>query len=499
MRPLTFGISIFSCLFFTTMSHRAYAQAGSRITDAQSTSDQTTHTKGKKGSNGSGQSTPTKSAPASGNVQFADLVAPVDQQKPKLPYGEPFTITGKLSDVCILGKPQRDDKTHPCGADGKVVTEILAPTAVGGKYVVSGVETPFTTSQVSGDSWSVTVGKLEENAPVTFTFSFSGKLTPTGAGKIVDDLVGSTDFTSALNHFIAAAEGKAAAEQAVFASAFGQTTAQKVLDLLGNQHVTATNADDFRKLLSTPTESAFGPLVNLPAELDELRQLPESDKQKLGFKDEMGPAAAYQAITKAMNTDAVRSDKTLSEAARRFTTNYEALRDQALRNALTLSIATNLSVGAGTTADDITEDLKKYAGFDVGALYIPRLNELRSFALVNIYFGPVSLQPSNGTRSFLLERLSLTFGMALQDISGGNAAESKIKGQNAFVYGIGVRLNKYFRLTTGGVVYRTQLPAINGVASPITNRLRHEFFVGPSIDVTAIPVLKGIFAKAKSN
>jgi hypothetical protein len=49
------------------------------------------------------------------------------------------------------------------------------------------------------------------------------------------------------------------------------------------------------------------------------------------------------------------------------------------------------------------------------------------------------------------------------------------------------------------MVYRTSLPAVNGVASPLTNRLRQEFYIGPSIDITALPALEGIFGKKQSN
>jgi hypothetical protein len=97
----------------------------------------------------------------------------------------------------------------------------------------------------------------------------------------------------------------------------------------------------------------------------------------------------------------------------------------------------------------------------------------------------------------LRQRVSLGFGMALKDLSG--ASKSKISSQNAFAYGVGFRLNKYFRLSAGGLLYRTTLPAVNGVTSPANGTLRQEFFVGPSIDVTALSALQSIFAKAKSN
>jgi hypothetical protein len=163
--------------------------------------------------------------------------------------------------------------------------------------------------------------------------------------------------------------------------------------------------------------------------------------------------------------------------------------------------SSSLAVGSDQ-ATDVVCDLQKYAGFDVGALYAYRLNDLRSFAMVHIYFGPVQLKtgaapPKAGAGEWLRQRASFALGMALKDISGSTA--SKVSGENAFIYGLGIRFNKYFRVTAGGMLYRTSLPAMNGSTSPANGTLRQEFFFGPSIDVTALSALQSIFAKAKSN
>ena len=166
-----------------------------------------------------------------------------------------------------------------------------------------------------------------------------------------------------------------------------------------------------------------------------------------------------------------------------------------------LTGSSSLAVGNDQQSDEVS-DLKKYAGFDVGALYAYRLSELRTFAMVHIYFGTVQLKTDApplkpGAGEWLRQRLSLAFGMALKDISG--ASNSKVSSQNAFVYGLGVRLNKYFRISAGGMLYRTTLPAVGGVTGAANGTLRHELFIGPSIDVTALSALQSIFAKAKSN
>jgi hypothetical protein len=60
-------------------------------------------------------------------------------------------------------------------------------------------------------------------------------------------------------------------------------------------------------------------------------------------------------------------------------------------------------------------------------------------------------------------------------------------------------LNKYFRLTAGGLLYRATLPIVPGSSNAANGTLRNEFVFGPSIDVTALPALQTIFAKSKSN
>ncbi|MGD0013831.1 MAG: hypothetical protein ABSD56_05335, partial [Bryobacteraceae bacterium] len=268
-----------------------------------------------------------------------------------------------------------------------------------------------------------------------------------------------------------------------------------VLDLLKKRNVRPQNAADLGKRLFSPSVNIFRTFINLPAELHILQghNLSDGDREKLGIDTRMAPGEVYRHVKKALNTAPVKADTQLVIQVTRFINNYENLQKE-----LATAVVTELTVEVGTTAVDISEDLQKYAGFDVGALYVPRLHELRSFATANIYFKPVSLHPMAGVRNQFWERVSLTFGMALHDLSGRDAAKTKIKDQNAFAYGIGIRLNTYFRITTGGVVYRATLPAVNGVDSPLDNRLRHEFYIGPSIDITAIPVLKGIFANGQS-
>jgi len=106
--------------------------------------------------------------------------------------------------------------------------------------------------------------------------------------------------------------------------------------------------------------------------------------------------------------------------------------------------------------------------------------------MVNVYpFGPVDLDTNGMALVNWKSRFSIALGMSLGDLS--TSAKSRIKGDNAFVYGLGYRINKYFRVSVGGMTYRD---AGSG------NGLLNELFIGPSIDLTALPGLKQIFASA---
>jgi len=433
----------------------------------------------------------TAAPPASGQIKFIDLAAPPDTGKPQLPYGQEFTIQGNTNEVCIGGKTARDRDTNKvtCGSGGHLLSDIMDATDVQVEYTGNGKNS----AKVSGGAWSVTINKLDANTPASFKFTFSGKLSSTGSASVLDTLVASKTFQDSLDQFTKAVSGKKAEEASPLASAFGALAAQQVLDAVSaTTSATPANADTFRKTLSNASFSTFAPIYNLAMELKEVfpKQLSDNDLTKLQIAKDMAPSQLYKKLSEAAKTGI--ADTALNQQVASFLANYKKVATQ-----FQIDVSANLSVGMEASADDITADLKKYAGFDVGALYAPRLNELRSFATVNIYFGSVALHPEKGTRLVYWERLSLTFGMALKDLSGNTA--SKISGENAFVYGIGVRLNKYFRISTGGMVYRTSLPAVNGVASPLTNRLRQEFYIGPSIDITALPALEGIFGKKQSN
>jgi hypothetical protein len=433
-----------------------------------------------------------------GAIAYTDLKS----AKVSLPYGTPFAITGDVSDVQLAG-----------GA----LNTLIAPQTVAGDYNTSdGTQGAFIASPITGTAWSVNIGKLSPDTSAVINFQFTGPLSLTVVQTILTQMLADPAYQAASTQFVQSALGKPVAEQIAGTAILSQTAATVVTSVLKKMGLAPKNPDDLKTALGTTLASTIQPIFNLKDETASVRNpafhiaeavsLPAGGLAALSTQElidklktinyakaSANPATPADADTQAMVKGIVdQFMKHYQDATGGLSTGLQAV---------LFTGSSSLAVGSDQ-ATDVVCDLQKYAGFDVGALYSFRLSELRSFAMVHIYFGPVQLKtggtpPKPGGGEWLRQRTSLAFGMAMQDISG--SAASKISGQNAFVYGLGIRLNKYFRLTAGGLLYRTSLPAANGSTSPANGSLRHEFFIGPSIDITALSALQSIFAKAKSN
>jgi hypothetical protein len=428
-----------------------------------------------------------------GAIAYTDLKS----SKVSLPYGTPFVITGGVADVRLAG-----------GA----LNTLITPQTVAGDYSASdGVQGAVTASPITGTSWSVNVGKLSADTSVVINFQFTGPLSPDVVHTVFGEMLADPAYQSATAQFIATSQGKASASQMSAATLLAQTAAAVVTAVLKKMGLTPKNPDDLRTALGTALSNRIEPIFNLNEKMASLMIPTYQVAGLLGL-----PIADFNALTAQQLADKIRASKAIDytklskdlasdvqKAVEAFPKTYDDAvggLSAGLQGAL-FTGSSSLAVGSDQ-ATDVVCDLQKYAGFDVGALYSFRLNELRSFAMVHNYFGPVQLKtgataPKSSLGERLRQRASLAFGMALKDLSG--STQSKISGENAFVYGLGIRLNKYFRLTAGGLLYRTTLPAANGSTSPANGSLRHEFFIGPSIDVTALSALQSIFSKANSN
>jgi hypothetical protein len=429
-----------------------------------------------------------------GAIAYADLKS----YKVSLPYGTPFSITGDVAQVKF---------------GGTAVSNLISPQSVTGDYISSdGDRGGFPDTAIEGSSWNVPIGKLSPESSVTINFRFSGPLSPSLVQTIFGELQDDPVFLAARSQFVTSAEGKASAAQLSAMSLLAQSAATVVTASLKRRGLVPKNPDDLKTALTNALANNIAPVFNIQDSFSQLKttSVAASLATTLGITSSEIAAMSPQQLA-----DKIRTTKTMDyskagdtarqteirQAVEGFIQDYDfavgGLND-GLKGALFTGSA-SLAVGSDQ-ASDVVCDLQKYAGFDIGALYSSRLSELRAFAMVHIYFGPVQMKTVSVTNSGFWEgvrqRTSMAFGVALQDISGSTS--SKISGQNAFVYGVGVRLNKYFRLTVGGMLYRTVLPAVNGSTSPANGTLRHEFVVGPSIDVTALPGLQSIFSKSKS-
>ena len=131
------------------------------------------------------------------------------------------------------------------------------------------------------------------------------------------------------------------------------------------------------------------------------------------------------------------------------------------------------------------QDLQRYAGIDIGGLYAPSIDELRQFLLINIYFGAVDDKPRrfSSSQDFWVSRFSLSVGAEMGDLGGSD--DAVIRDGKAYAIGVGFRLNKYFRLGVGSMLYR----------SVSHNDLRSAGYVVISMGLTGFRALEGLVSK----
>jgi hypothetical protein len=410
--------------------------------------------------------------PLFADIKYSDL----RNRKIKLPYNTRVTITGAVDELIV-------------GA--KKLSDLVTIDACGAQYTVDGAETVIASTPVKGTQWSVTVGPFPENKPVDLKFHFSGKLAPSEATRVLNEVLNSTEFRVILDAFYQSATGQTSEMQLAKADIFTNALAEVVQKRLSTG--IALDLDTMR----TALRRVFA-VLNFDASLQAWRNIVSTVNASLetGNRIQLGstPSETIDNAKKLTDADIDKLTVVLEPLRQQLKLARKRVDDDwgRLQTTVQVAVAADIAVAATVIESALVQDLQKYAGFDGAAMYVPRLNELRSFVTVSIYPGPVSLTPEGGLQA--RDRWSLTLGIAIDDISGGDLSKTKIRGQNAYVYGLGFRLNKYFRLTTGALVYRTG--NINGATQPATNSLRHEFFIGPSIDITALPGLKTIFASS---
>ena len=387
----------------------------------------------------------------------------------KLPYGKSVTLTGQTSDI-------------KCGS--QAISDVIDISGISVSYL--GQTSTPSAGTITGNTWTAPLGSLPADATIDLQLKVTGKLSDATATDVTNELLADPRFLTAVNGFFAATNAAANDQSSpkVITSAMATQEAQMVLDNISGKNGALTQI--LGRLLPSPcsvaTDVTAAAMMGLRTNETALLnfQTRAGDLRKPGVHvpglDPNASAADAYKLVKTLKIDP--DDKATNAVVRLYMRDYEAI-----LGAFKVDVVAQLSQGVQLTQVTDTADLNKYAGFDVGAMYAPRINELRQFDMVHIYpFGPVELDTSGGVP--FKGRWSIALGASVGDLSSNG--KSRVKGDKAFVYGVGFRINKYFRISAGGMLYR----------DAIGNGLLNELFIGPSIDVTALPGLKQMFSSS---
>jgi hypothetical protein len=341
-------------------------------------------------------------------------------------------------------------------------------------------------SSAKAKSWKLIVGPFKESDQVQLQIVAKG---PIKSERLAQLLINDERVGGLLDSFFSEARGKSSDEVDRLLETYGRRLAEIVEKTLpAGISISGEKAGDLlRRAFQKPAT------INLMARYNDALWLRnDSWQERLRKLPQPTPLAVKTLIEQLQKQIEQLEDDELKRLLSspesvlyRFKADYDEM--QKALSEIDLQSAFDL---AGSVFEAATvEYLQKYAAVDVASLWIPRLNEMRAFAVLNLYWGPVGLVPpklSDGVRHWLLDRLSLAFGYSLKNISSTHA--TKIRGNNVWIYGIGFRFNRYFRISAGGALYR-------GVAPD--SGLRNDFIVGPSLDITAMEYFRTIFAKIK--
>jgi hypothetical protein len=397
----------------------------------------------------------------------------------RLPYNQRIAIHGTVSDF-------------------KDLSSLMVVKSVAVSYSAcktGSFDTDVPASDVTGDSWTVLAGPFEEGERLCFKFTISGTITQAEAEKAADSLLKSQTYLQQVTAFF----DRAGDQPADVVDAL----AHSLVDRLTPEIVAALPT----KLKAETQKSFAGSLAggfyrNLPAIANLRTRLKDfEDAGVPGITAATNASQARQEISSLAESDYaalfpgvadVAARQRLIDGTKQSAALFASDYDKVVKVLTTVILRDSIGVSAQQISSAEVKYLEKYAAVDVAALWVPRINELRGFALLNVYWGPVELTPPSskqvdqGKREWLRERTSLVLGFSLKNISSSHA--SKIRGNNVWVYGLGFRINRYVRVSAGSAIYR-------GPAQD--SGLRNDFFVGPSIDLTAIEYFKTIFARIK--
>jgi hypothetical protein len=364
-----------------------------------------------------------------------------------LPYGEVIRITGNIKETTITV-----NKT-----DMKL-SDIMKVKGVTLTYFANDSPAQTKPGSVSGDIWLVSLPTMKEKTSLTMSFNFTGSFSDEKAKEILDALVVDKTYANSAAT-LSKSEAESAEKQRDAATQFAAELSLLIPKIMKEKFPEITVGEPARQVLTKAVTDNSTAFYNLP---------PSEIKKKVE------------------NLKFAADEKIKADSVNNFKSNYDKLYTSLCHDGV---IANYTTMAQGKDIPSQIDEYKKYFGVDVGALYMPSKDELRGFFTVNVYFGKVSDNPPNTDKSTkaggylecLRQRLSLTFGVSMGDISGRTSSD--VKGNNAFICGLGFRVNKYVRITSGMYMYR----------SNTDDSLRPEFFVGPSIDFTAFDAIRNLF------
>jgi hypothetical protein len=392
---------------------------------------------------------------ATQTVQYSALAAT------RLEYGEPIVITGSFIGWTV---------------SGITVTDAVDIQSVQVTYTVSGIAPKTSVGTITGSNWQVSVDALPENSNVSFTFQFGGQLKPAYATSAISGILNDPNFSTAFQTFVSEAVAKPADVQAVKAQAFVKSLVPTIAAHLPSfikVSAKATLADS----LVLNLQSHLPNLVNLQTNINDA-----ATNGVPGVQAGMTIQNAAAAINGLSAAQIAAMSVGAGASRAQFLANFNAL-----QNALVQAVTIETTAEVDLASSGSVKDFEKYAGLDYGAVYIPAIGELRHFALISTYWGSVENNPApvTGRWQWAQQRVSFTAGLSVGDISG--VSNPKTTGENAFGYGLGLRINKYFRISAGSAIYR----------SATGGNLSQRLYVAPSLDVSGFEYVKNLFGKNK--
>ena len=394
-------------------------------------------------------------------VSFSDLGKPGK----KLPYGKSIVISGEVKQV-------------PC--NGKPLNQVMMPSSVHVSYL--GQRDAPGPGVVQNGRWSAPLGILPPDTTVQIRVRFTGELK--SSKEIIDTLIDDPIFQNYLGRFflVTKEQGGLVVQEEAAHLLRNISDPDGPLPAALRAHAPCLAVNEITSRIAARLASSLPALANIQVRMDNvlkhnLDDAPDGMSELFQFTQKL-EANAYKKDDKNLPKDKLKAAK---NSVSLFQEDYAKLRE-----AFVQTVAVEVANTALMERTVDTTDLEKYAGFDVGAVYVPRVDELRHFFTINIHpFGPVELDTQGLLTGGWRNRFSITFGVSMGDFSGKES--SRIKSDNAFVYGVGWRINKYFRLSAGAMLFRE---------ASTRNALLHEAFVGSSVDITALPGLRQIFARA---